>query len=211
MDLGDLRSDYISQELRRKDLLINPLEQFQAWLQDAQKAQVPEPNAMVLATCKKTGFPSTRTVLLKQVDESGLIFFTNYESRKAKEIEENPQVSATFLWKALERQVVIQGTAKKTSREISEKYFARRPRQSQLGAAASQQGTIISSRTVLEEEYARLDKLYGNSEVPCPKFWGGFIIKPNYYEFWQGRPNRLHDRFKYQFSDGQWVIERLAP
>jgi pyridoxamine 5'-phosphate oxidase len=211
MDLDDLRSNYTSEELRRKDLLINPLEQFQKWLKEAVTSRVLEPNAMVLATCTKMGLPSTRTVLLKQVDVQGFIFFTNYESRKSQEIDENPHVSATFLWKELERQVTIQGSVKKTSRDIAIKYFAKRPRKSQLGTAASHQGKIIPSREILEKEYARLDKTYEGREVPCPEFWGGFIIQPVYYEFWQGRPNRLHDRFRYQLSGSQWLIDRLSP
>ncbi len=211
MELHDLRSFYSSHELRRKGLLPDPLKQFQQWLKEAQAAQVPEPTAMLLATCTLSGLPSTRTVLLKQLDENGFVFFTNYESRKAQEIAENPHVSATFLWKELERQVNIQGTIKKTSREVSERYFAKRPRQSQLGAAASHQGTIIPSRDILEKEYHRLEELYHGQEIPCPAFWGGYIIQPKVYEFWQGRPNRLHDRFSYQWMDEQWVIERLSP
>lgn len=211
MDLSHLRSEYTFKELRRGDLLINPIDQFKAWLKDARTAQIPEPNAMILATCTKTGRPSTRTVLLKHVDENGFIFFTNYESRKAQEINVNPRASATFVWKEIERQVIIEGIVERTSRDISKEYFAKRPRKSQLGAAASHQGTVVPSRKILEEEYARLDKLYEGREVPCPEFWGGFIIKPDYYEFWQGRPNRLHDRFRYQLSGGQWTIDRLSP
>ncbi len=211
MDLENLRYNYYSQELQLRDLLSNPLEQFLVWMKEAVTAQIPEPNAMILATCTKNAIPSSRTVLLKQVDEQGFIFFTNYESRKAKEIEENPYASATFLWKELERQVIIQGTVKKSSRTISVNYFAKRPRTSQLGTAASHQGTVIPSRAVLEEEYERLDKLYEGQEVPCPDVWGGFIIKPNYYEFWQGRPSRLHDRFRYQLVNGKWIIDRLSP
>ena len=165
---------------------------------------------MVLATCTKKGRPSTRTVLLKHADENGFIFFTNYESRKAQEINANPRVSATFLWKELERQVIIEGNVEKIE-DISKEYFAKRPRKSQLGAAASHQGNVVPSRKILEEEYERLDKLYEGCEVPCPEFWGGFIIKADYYEFWQGRLNRLHDRFRYQFSGGQWIIDRLSP
>ena len=137
-------------------------------------------------------------------------FFTSYESRKAQEIAQNPQVSVTFLWKELERQVNIQGRVKKTSRAISEKYFSKRPRNSQLGAAASQQSAVIPSRKLLEDEYNRLDKLHEGHAIPCPDEWGGFIIKPSSYEFWQGRTNRLHDRFRYQLIDGQWIIDRLS-
>lgn len=211
MELEDLRSHYSSQELRRKDLEDNPLKQFQRWFEEVQNKPILEPNAMILATCTKNGLPSSRTVLLKYFDDKGFIFFTNYESRKAQDIQDNPRASAVFLWKELERQVIIQGKVEKTSREISENYFSRRPRQSQLGSAASHQGKVIQSRSVLEKEYERLDKLYEGREIPCPEFWGGFMIKPDYYEFWQGRPNRLHDRFRYQLVDGRWIIDRLSP
>ena len=193
MNLGDLRMQYTLQDLRRKDLLDNPLEQLQKWLTEARKANIIEPNAMVLATCNAKGIPSSRTVLLKHFDEQGLIFFTNYLSRKAQEIQENPYVAITFLWKELEE------------------YFSKRPRQSQLGAAASQQSLVVPNRKFLEDEYHRLDKLFEKQPIPCPKNWGGFLIKPSSYEFWQGRPNRLHDRFKYHLSNNQWVIERLSP
>lgn len=211
MNLGDLRMQYTMQDLRRKDLLDNPVEQFQKWLTEAQKASIIEPNAMVLATCNAKGIPSSRTVLLKHFDEQGLIFFTNYLSRKAQEIQENPYVAITFLWKELERQVLIQGKVEKTSRAISEEYFSKRPRQSQLGAAASQQSQVVPNRKCLEDEYNRLDKLFEKQTIPCPKNWGGFLIKPSSYEFWQGRPNRLHDRFRYSLSNNQWIIERLSP
>jgi pyridoxamine 5'-phosphate oxidase len=211
MDLREIRTQYKQTELRSKNLSSDPCDQFQIWLQESLRAQILEPTAMVLATCTKNGKLSTRTVLLKHVDAEGFIFFTNYDSRKAHEIEENPRVSATFLWKELERQVIIQGNTIKTSRNTSEEYFSKRPRQSQLSAAASQQGKVVSSRQVLEDEYERLDKLYKEAKIPCPENWGGFLIQPDYYEFWQGRPNRLHDRFRYQLIGGQWVIERLSP
>lgn len=211
MNLGDLRMQYTMQDLRRKDLLDNPVEQFQKWLTEAQKASIIEPNAMVLSTCNAKGIPSSRTVLLKHFDEEGCIFFTNYLSRKAQEIQENPYVAITFLWKELERQVLIQGKVEKTSRATSEEYFSKRPRQSQLGAAASQQSQVVPNRKFLEDEYSRLDKLFEKQTIPCPKNWGGFLIKPSIYEFWQGRPNRLHDRFRYRLSNHQWIIERLSP
>lgn len=211
MNLENQRTDYKNQELRRKDLLINPFDQFQVWLKEAQTAKVLEFNAMVLSTSTKAGQPSSRTVLLKHADEKGFIFFTNYKSRKAQEIEENPYVSAVFHWKEMERQVIIEGSVEKTSRDISEKYFAKRPRQSQLGTASSSQSTVIPTRKVLEEELSRLDQLYKDSEIPCPPFWGGFSIKPQYFEFWQGRPNRVHDRFRYKLVEGRWVIDRLSP
>nr|WP_166156105.1 MULTISPECIES: pyridoxamine 5'-phosphate oxidase [unclassified Neochlamydia]MBS4169668.1 Pyridoxine/pyridoxamine 5'-phosphate oxidase [Neochlamydia sp. AcF95]NGY95177.1 Pyridoxine/pyridoxamine 5'-phosphate oxidase [Neochlamydia sp. AcF84] len=211
MDLEKLGAEYAKKVLKREDLQADPVKQFQAWLEEAYALQILEPNAMVLATCSKAGLPSIRTVLLKNLDERGLTFFTNYESRKAQEINANPQVSVIFLWKELERQVVIQGLAEKTSREVSTSYFDKRPRQSQLGAVASHQGRILSSRKILEEEYERLSVIYEGLKIPCPEKWGGFIIKPYYYEFWQGRTNRLHDRFSYHLAEQIWHIQRLSP
>lgn len=212
MNLGDLRKEYRLKELRGNNLHKNPLNQFLLWLIEAQKAQVLEPTAMVLGTATKAGNISTRTVLLKHVGEDGFIFFTNYESRKAHEIAENPNVSATFLWKELERQVNIHGTVKKISIELSREYFSRRPRKSQLGSACSKQGSPIGCRKVLENEYSRLEKMYAGKEIPMPENWGGYIIEPYYYEFWQGRENRLHDRFEYRLEENeQWKISRLSP
>lgn len=211
MDLHDLRSDRSSQEFRRRNLQPDPIKQFQTWFEEAIAEKVYEPNAMTLATSTKEGQPSTRTVLLKQFDEQGFVFFTNYASKKAVEIALNPQVSVTFFWKEMERQVNIQGTVEKTSRTLSEKYFAKRPRKSQLGAAASRQSQVIPNRKTLEDEYQRLENLYEGHDIPCPEMWGGFIIHPFCFEFWQGRPNRIHDRFRYQLNEGQWIIERLSP
>lgn len=212
MNLEDLRKEYRLRELRRSDLLEDPLSQLLLWLDEAYQAQVPEPNAMVLATSSKLDIVSSRTVLLKQVNHEGLFFFTNYGSRKAQEIAENPNVSVTFLWKELERQVTVQGIVQKTSREISQEYFSKRPRKSQLGAAASRQSQDIESREVLEKEYARLEELYKDKEIETPADWGGYIINPFTYEFWQGRENRLHDRFLYtRIENDNWKIVRLSP
>lgn len=212
MNFGDLRKEYRARALERKMLLEDPLPQFLLWLQEANQVQIIEPTAMVLATATRTGQVSSRTVLLKHADEDGFIFFTNYGSKKAQDIAENPQASVTFLWKELERQVNIQGHIKKTSHETSQAYFSKRPRQSQLGSAASRQSREISSRQVLEEEYLRLEELFKGREIPLPEEWGGFILEPTSYEFWQGRENRLHDRFIYKKeSEGKWKISRLAP
>jgi pyridoxamine 5'-phosphate oxidase len=211
MDLEKLRLEYSLRELRRKNLKENPFNQFNIWLDEAIENKIMEPNAFVLATSTLFGQPSSRTVLLKNVDSHGFIFFTHYESLKGKEIEANPQVAATFLWKEMERQVNIQGKIKKTNLEISKLYFSKRPRASQLGALASKQSQVIASRDLLEKEYEHLSDLYQNKPIPMPKNWGGYIIEPFLFEFWQGRQNRLHDRFRYLLKDKQWVIERLSP
>lgn len=210
MDIGDLRRDYRQRKLERNNLDKNPFEQFKLWLGEAIKSEVLEPNAMILSTATKTGIPSSRTVLLKEIDERGLIFFTNKESRKAKEMIENPEVSLVFWWAPLERQVAIQGKAEQIDKADDENYFTKRPRGNQLGCWASRQGAVISSREILEDEFRRLDELY-KDKVPLPPFWGGFRIIPTRFEFWQGRSNRLHDRFMYQKENGSWTICRLSP
>lgn len=211
MDLEKLRLEYSLKELRRKNLKENPFDQFNNWLDEAIENKIIEPNSFVLATTTLQGQPSSRTVLLKNADLHGFIFFTHYDSLKGKEIEANPQVAATFLWKEMERQVNIQGKIKKTNLEVSKLYFSKRPRASQLGALASKQSQMIASRDLLEKEYERLNNLYQNKPIPMPKNWGGYIIEPFLFEFWQGRQNRLHDRFRYLLKDEQWVIERLSP
>lgn len=189
----------------------NPIDQFHEWLEEAIHAHILEPNAMVLATANKEGRPSSRTVLLKKYDASGLIFFTNTESRKAKELQENPYASATFLWKEIHRQVCIDAKVEKISHDDTASYFASRPRGSQLGAWASKQGTILSSREELDKEFQRLDTLYHDQEIPLPPFWGGFKMIPYQFNFWQGRLNRLHDRFMYLLQEDTWEIFRLSP
>lgn len=212
MNLADLRREYKLRQLRKENLSADPIQQFLLWFEEAKQSEVLEPNAMVLATSSKSGIVSSRTVLLKHIDSEGLYFFTNYESRKARDMRENSNVSVTFLWKELERQVTVQGIARKTSRELSIDYFSKRPRQSQLGAAASHQSQEIESRTVLEKEFARLEDVYKNKEVETPEEWGGYIIKPLSYEFWQGRESRLHDRFMYaRMENENWKIVRLSP
>ncbi len=213
MDIGNLRKEYTLKGLRREQLDRDPFKQFELWFQQACAANLPEPNAMSLATVSATGQPSQRMVLLKYFDRQGLVFFTNYESTKARQIEENPQVSLLFFWIALERQVQISGTAAKISTAESLKYFVTRPRGSQIGAWCSQQRTAISSRKMLELKFDEIKRKFQNQEIPLPSAWGGYRVIPYSFEFWQGRPNRLHDRFLYSRSDAEsaWDIQRLAP
>lgn len=212
MDIYNLREEYTQAELRRKDLQSNPFNQFERWFQQACQAELQEPNAMVLATATAQGEPSVRTVLLKYFDNDGFVFFTNYESRKARQINENPHVALLFLWLPLQRQVQIKGTAAKISTVESLRYFATRPRGSQLGAWCLPQSSVISSRQMLLMEFEKMKQKFHNREVPLPSFWGGYRVVPQSFEFWQGRSNRLHDRFLYVHQDdNSWDIQRLAP
>jgi pyridoxamine 5'-phosphate oxidase len=212
MDIENLRQQYTRAGLRRQDLKPDPFDQFEIWFKEACAANLLEPNAMILATASAQAEPSVRTVLLKYFDREGLIFFTNYESRKSRQIQENPQVSLLFLWLPLERQVQIIGTAAKISTADSLKYFTARPRGSQIGAWCSQQSSIISSRQILEMQFEQMKQKFMNNEVPLPSFWGGYRVIPRSFEFWQGRPNRLHDRFLYSRQDPEsWEINRLSP
>ena len=213
MDIGALRSEYTQAGLGRENLAINPFLQFEAWFKQANEAKLAEVNAMQLATASPQGKPTLRTVLLKAFDEQGFVFYTNYHSQKAQQIAENPQVAALFFWKELERQVEITGRIEKVSTLESLKYFTSRPRGSQLGAWVSAQSSIISSRSLLEAKLEEVKQKFNKGEIPLPDFWGGFRIIPDTVEFWQGRPNRLHDRFEYRRQSGQasWQIERLAP
>lgn len=212
MDLGELRKNYTQAGLTEEDLNINPYKQFELWFNQAQEAEIIEPNAMSLATTSKDYEVTVRTVLLKLFDEKGFVFFTNYESVKSKQIQEIPNVAVVFPWIALERQVIVTGKAEKVSTAESLKYFSTRPRGSQLGAWISQQSSIISSRKLLEMKFDEIKRKFLDKEVPLPDFWGGYRIVPSSFEFWQGRPNRLHDRFKYtKLEKGAWHIERLAP
>jgi pyridoxamine 5'-phosphate oxidase len=211
-DIADVRKDYLSQRLRRANLHADPIVQFSLWLEDAFRVGVLEPNAMSLATAWKDGQPLVRTVLLKGVDARGFVFFTNLESRKARQLAENPKASLLFPWLALERQVIATGSASRLPTVEVLKYFATRPRESQLAAWASPQSSKISSRKFLEMEWEHMKRKFGAGKVPLPSFWGGYRMKPETIEFWQGGPNRLHDRFEYtRQSDGSWTIERLAP
>jgi pyridoxamine 5'-phosphate oxidase len=211
MSLAHLRKDYTLHGLSETDVDADPLKQFQVWFNDALTANVIEPNAMVLATATKDGKPSARTVLLKGFDERGFVFYTNYESRKGQELAENPWAAVVFLWKEIQRQVRIEGHIEKCSEEESDTYFRSRPLGSQLGACVSQQSQVISSREVLESRLEELTSENANRDVPRPVYWGGYRLSPTSIEFWQGRPNRLHDRLRYRLKDGCWVIERLSP
>ncbi len=211
MDIHDLREDYTQAELSRKDLQSDPFKQFEYWFQQACEVDVQEPNAMVLATASAQGEPLVRTVLLKYFDRDGFVFFTNYESRKARHISENPHVSLLFLWLPLQRQVQITGIATRIPTAESLQYFMARPHGSQLGAWCSPQSSIISSRQMLLMEFAKMQQKFRNREIPLPSFWGGYRVVPGSFEFWQGRSNRLHDRFLYSRHDDRWDIHRLAP
>lgn len=212
MKLEDVRREYLRGGLKREDLAEDPITQFEAWLKQAIDADIQDPTAMTVATVNAKGQPSQRIVLLKQVDQKGFVFFTNYESRKAKEIEANPLVSLHFPWHMLERQVKICGRAERVSTAESLKYFLSRPEESQLAAWASEQSRPVSSRQVLMQQFNAIKNKFSKGEIPLPDFWGGFRIVPSSIEFWQGGANRLHDRFEYQRQDDDsWVIERLAP
>ena len=211
-DLQGIRRDYLRGTLSREDLLENPVAQFQLWLDQALSTELTDPTAMVLATSSREGQVSQRVVLLKDVDDRGFVFFTNYESRKAREIGSNSKVSLHFPWFAIERQVLVCGVAEKVSVEESKAYFQSRPRESQLAAWASPQSRVLSSREVMMQQLQALDKKYAGSEIPLPEFWGGFRVRPCQIEFWQGGAHRLHDRFVYTLqAGGNWEIERLAP
>ncbi|MCG8329028.1 MAG: pyridoxamine 5'-phosphate oxidase [Chitinophagales bacterium] len=211
MNLATMRDEYTRSGLNKEELLEHPMAQFELWFKQAMEAEVFEPNAMSLATVNAEGQPSQRTVLLKYFDERGLVFFTNYESRKARDIEQNGLVSLLFPWLALERQVRIEGRAHKITAAESLKYFMSRPRGSQIGAWVSQQSTVITSRQLLQSKFEELKNKFTNKEVPLPSFWGGYRIAPTHFEYWQGRQHRLHDRFVYKQKGTNWQIERLAP
>ncbi|HMT92368.1 pyridoxamine 5'-phosphate oxidase [uncultured Thiothrix sp.] len=212
MDIGALRREYTQAGLNKANLAANPFSQFETWFQQANQAHITEVNAMQIATSTAQGKPSLRTVLLKAFDEQGFVFYTNYHSQKAQQITENPQVAALFFWKELERQVEITGRVEKVSTLESLKYFTSRPRGSQLGAWVSAQSSIISSRKLLEAKLEEMKLKFSHGEIPLPDFWGGFRIIPDTVEFWQGRPNRLHDRFEYRLTEqNSWQIERLSP
>lgn len=211
MDIGDIRKEYTQNGLNRKDLFDDPLQQFEFWFEQARTAALKEVNAMSIATVRADGMPQVRTVLLKIFDSKGFVFFTNYNSAKSQEIEANPKVSVLFPWLTLERQVRISGAVERISKIESLKYFASRPRGSQLGAWVSEQSQVISGRTVLKTMMNQIKEKFKEGDVPLPDSWGGYRIIPESYEFWQGRANRLHDRFKYVKTPTGWDINRLAP
>ncbi len=211
MDISNFRREYLKIGLERKDLLTDPMAQFSHWFNQAKDTDIPDPNAMVLATVSKEGHPSQRTVLLKYYDEGGFVFFTNQKSRKAREIAENARVSLHFVWLELERQIAICGSARAISASESAKYFLTRPRDSQIAAWVSNQSKTISSRKLLLQNFADMKAKFGKGEIPLPSFWGGYRVSPVTIEFWQGRKSRLHDRFLYRREDDGWNVQRLAP
>ncbi len=209
--LGDLRRHYAAAVLDRSSLDGDPVAQFQRWFGDAERAQLVEPNAMTLATADASRRPSARVVLLKGIDERGLVFFSDYRSRKARELAANPHAAVAFLWKELERQVRVTGDIELVTREESAAYFRTRPRGSRIGAWASVQSAELQDRGILEREVARTDAQYAGDDIPLPPHWGGYRLVPNEFEFWQGRENRLHDRFRYSRAGETWKIDRLSP
>jgi pyridoxamine 5'-phosphate oxidase len=212
MNVGDLRRSVTGATLERDDLDDNPIVQFEDWFSHACENVPMDPNAVYIATVDKSGRPSNRTVLLKYFDDRGFVFFSNYGSQKALDIESNPHVALLFFWSEDARQVRISGKAEKIPMAETVKYFTTRPRGSQIGAWVSAQSNVISSRSLLENEFQRLKDKFRNKEVPLPSFWGGYRVVPLEIEFWQGRRNRLHDRFRYTHEDdGSWSIARLAP
>ena len=212
-ELGQIRQEYPDAGLDEGDVDPDPVTQLRRWLDDAIAAEVAEPNAMTVATVDAEGRPSARTVLLKGLDQRGVVFFTNYASRKSRALEANPACALVLLWKPLQRQVCITGTATRLGREESATYFATRPRGARLGAWASEQSAVIASRGVLERRLAELEATWGeHDEIPLPPFWGGFVVAPDAVELWQGRPDRLHDRLRYsRTATGAWGLERLSP
>jgi pyridoxamine 5'-phosphate oxidase len=209
--LAELRKEYSLAGLAEKDLARDPFRQFEKWFQEAEAAKLIEPNAMTLCTATPDGKPSARTVLLKAIDGRGFVFFSNYNSRKGRELDANPNATLVFPWLALERQVIVEGAVTKVPREESEAYFHSRPRASQLGAWVSQQSSVIAGRSVLEESVKVLEQKYAGREVPLPPHWGGWRLSPEAVEFWQGRRSRLHDRLRYRRAKDGWAVERLAP
>jgi pyridoxamine 5'-phosphate oxidase len=211
VNIADIHHEYNKKKLTKKSVHKNPLSQLNLWLKEALEVE-DEPTAMILGTVSLEGQPATRTVLLKGVDENELVFYTNYQSRKGSHIEHNPRISLTFFWPKLERQINIEGTATKVVSEVSDAYFETRPRTSKLGAWVSPQSRVIRDRNEIIAAFTKLAARYIGRKVPRPDFWGGYAVAPNRFEFWQGRPNRLHDRILFSNQqDGGWQIDRIAP
>lgn len=209
--IQQIRIDYSKAQLNESSVEKYPIKQFEKWMHEAIKSEVPEVNAMTLATTGKDFKPTLRIVLLKEFTEKGFTFFTNYHSKKGNDMAQNPHVAVNFFWIEMQRQVRIEGVIEKISEKDSEEYFKTRPRESKLGAWVSEQSTVIKNRTVLEDKFAELNKKYPDNNVPRPPYWGGYLLKPNYIEFWQGRMSRLHDRIVYKQEGNNWIIQRLAP
>lgn len=210
-DIAKLRKEYSLKSLNESAVNSDPFKQFEFWLNESIEAHVPEPNAMTLATSTFEGKPSARMVLLKQVDDQGFAFFTNYESRKAKNLLQNPYAALVFYWTELERQVRIEGRVSKTLPQVSNRYFRARPEGSKIGAWASPQSSVIPGRKYLERLKSDFEEEFKSKTIVRPENWGGYILKPTLFEFWQGRPDRLHDRIQYSYINEKWIIERLAP
>ena len=211
-DLANLRRDYALAQLDEYSVALDPIDQFNQWMNDARHAELPEPNAMTLATVDANSQPQARVLLLKEVSAKGFVFYTNYTSAKGQELDQNPRATMVFLWLELERQVRINGRVSKLSGAEADDYFASRPRSSQLGALASQQSQVVANRAELDERYAALEREYHNRPIPRPAYWGGYRLQPDLLEFWQGRRSRLHDRLRYRLnSEGGWRLERLQP
>ncbi len=211
-NLKDYRKSYEKGELLESDLPNNPMELFQSWFHLADDSDsVEEANAMSISTVGKDMYPKSRVVLLKSYSPEGFVFFTNYESQKGKDLNENPKCCLSFFWPSLEKQIIIQGEVSKLSQKESEEYFQSRPRGSQLGAKASDQSSVVPSRSFLEDRLAALEDEFADSKIPKPDHWGGYLVKPSIFEFWQGRKSRLHDRIQFSRDEKNWKIERLAP
>ena len=211
VNLNDMRKQYDIAELNRNDLLESPTDMFRAWFEKVENLKNIEVNAMTLATSSKKGEPSSRVVLLKDYDENGFVFYTNYNSEKGNQIEQNPYGSLTFHWNQLERQIRIRGKIRKISRDKSKKYFNSRPRLSQISVLASKQSDILENRIELEERFIDIEKKYKDKEIPCPDYWGGYRLEHRKVEFWQGRRDRMHDRFVYTKHGTTWQTDRLSP
>ncbi|WP_430811545.1 MULTISPECIES: pyridoxamine 5'-phosphate oxidase [unclassified Carboxylicivirga] len=209
--LSDIRREYTKNTLSKELLDANPHRQFERWMEEALAAGSPEPTAMTLATVDAQGMPNCRVVLLKEVSPNGFVFFTNYNSTKGRELNDKAMAAMNFFWPEVERQVRIRGCIKRTTSDQSDAYFQTRPRASQLGALASDQSSVVENGKALSDRFNALEQQFNNRDIPRPAHWGGFILSPVSIEFWQGRANRMHDRFQYTLKEGQWVIEQLAP